>query len=157
MSTVYSPEYVLDAFESWLKYTFPSEVLMPCTAGSKYPAFKHAGHGWTWHRASAAIDAVGCKEVVERGVGILLQRLCVVDVDSVGIASALERAFPVLATAPAARTARGMHYFFARSMKCDDEGFFDGAAQVISGVDFKTVCSTGTSGFVVCAPSRGKT
>jgi hypothetical protein len=156
MSEPRDPEKSLLALEAWLKFTFPSEVLMPCTFGAKYPAFRHAGNGWTWQRASAAIESFGRSEVVEGGVGILLQRLCVVDVDSEGLASALEGRFPILKSVPAARTARGVHYFFARSKKCDAEGFFDGAAQKVAGVDFKTVCSTGTSGFVVCPPSRGK-
>eukprot|EP00798_Chlamydomonas_sp_ICE-L_P006199 gene6199-2815_t len=36
------------------------------------------------------------------------------------------------------------------------EEYYDGPAQRIPGVDFKSVAATGTSGFVVIAPSKGK-
>jgi hypothetical protein len=50
-------------------------------------------------------------------------------------------------------TAKGYHYWFVRPDLCTH---FDGAAQVVPNVDFKTVCMSGTSGIVVAAPSKGK-
>eukprot|EP00798_Chlamydomonas_sp_ICE-L_P009412 gene9412-16527_t len=43
-----------------------------------------------------------------------------------------------------------------RSALAEEEEYYDGPAQCILGVDFKSVAATGTSGFVVIAPSKGK-
>lgn len=64
-----------------------------------------------------------------------------VDVDSAEQAAALEARFPVLTTAPRESTKRGKHYFFARSARCDRDGYYDGHGQREKGVDFKTVRS----------------
>ena len=48
-------------------------------------------------------------------LGLLLYDMCVVDVDTKEKAAELEQRFPELRKAPAVSTARGMHYYFARS------------------------------------------
>lgn len=88
---------------------------------------------------------------------MLLKQLCVVDVDDLKIADELEKRFPYLKQVPTEQTIKGRHYWFIRSPLADAECFYDGAAQVIDRVDFKSVSAEGTSGFVVVAPSYGKT
>ena len=95
-------------------------------------------------------------------VGILLKRLCVVDVDNHTLALELEDRFPALKETACEDTVNGRHYYFERSALADAHGYFDGRAQVMAGVDFKTVCAPcpikgiGTSGLIVTAPSQGK-
>ena len=55
------------------------------------------------------------------------------------------------------RTNRGFHYWFKRPAIADSLGYFDGAAQREPKIDFKSICSTGTSGVILVAPSPGKT
>ena len=86
----------------------------------------------------------------------MLHDLVVVDVDSVAQARALEARFPVLLTVPRESTRKGMHYYFRRSEACARDGHYDGPAQVEAGIDFKSICRTGTGGVVVCAPSTDK-
>ena len=89
-------------------------------------------------------------------VGILLYDLCVIDVDTVHAADALEAAFPELAHVPMEVTARGRHYLFARSPLADAHGYFAGAAQRTPSIDFKSRAWGGGSGFLVVAPSAHK-
>lgn len=140
----------LNVLAEWLKAHHPSEIVMPCASNKKSPRFRHAHGAWTWDAASWQV----CRARAGQPFGVLLQKLCVVDVDSQELADALEKRFPVLLEVPCEHTARGRHYIFSRSPLCDAGGFFDGANQVITGIDFKTVCSTGSAGFVVVAPSQ---
>lgn len=128
------------------------DVLMPAPRGEKHPMFPHAGGRWTWQ----AYDSAAATVPDDADLGVLLQRLVVVDVDTADAAAALEARFPALLDAPAERTKRGMHYWFRRSERMDRDGFYDGAAQVASGIDLKTRCASGSGGFVVVAPSAGK-
>ncbi len=79
-----------------------------------------------------------------------------VDCDTAAAAEALELRFPELKDVPMEATARGRHYFFARSPLSDAHGYYDGAAQRAPAVDFKTRAWGGGSGFVVTAPSTNK-
>ena len=139
--------------ESFLRASAPGDVLMP--SARKAPAFAHKGGRWTWKSYDRYVavcdDATAPDEAC-----VLLNQLCVVDVDSMKQASALEAAFPCLADAPCEATSRGRHYWFRRSARADAMGYYDGSAQRVSGVDFKTRCSTGTAGVVVVAPSAGR-
>lgn len=65
----------------------------------------------------------------------------------------LEARFPLLRTAPCERTRRGFHYFFLRFSLANVGCFYDGCGQVTPHLDFKSVCSTGTPGIIVVAPS----
>ena len=141
--------------EQWLKLNYSGDVMMPAPSGEKRPAYTHAAGSWTWAR----YDWICRKRTALAGkdIGILLRDICVIDVDTVADADALEARFPELCAAPAEATARGRHYFFSRSAKADAEGYYDGAAQKTPTVDFKTRAWGGGSGFVIVAPSTNKT
>lgn len=103
-----------------------------------------------------------------------------VDVDARGVAAALEARFPELTAAtPREDTARGRHYFFARSGLADEHGYYDGARlrlehgeTMLAGgmesianaasipppppVDIKTRTASGGRGLVVTAPRRAR-
>jgi hypothetical protein len=112
--------------------------------------FPHASKQWSWHLfLRYRLEPMGC-------VGILLHDLCVIDVDCKAVCGELCERFPILLTTARERTLQGMHFFFRRSKRADTHGYYDGAAQKLTCVDFKTVCSNGTSGFLVVAPSANK-
>ncbi len=78
--------------------------------------------------------------------------------DNADLVKELEERFPTaLADVPRTKTSRGMHFWFTRPDEADALGYFDGAGQRQVGVDFKSVCSTGTSGIIMVPPSTGKT
>lgn len=139
----------------YLTRNVPSDMIMPCSENSKAPRFSHSNNTWSWLKAGWHINnniSLGSSP----DIGILLRRICVVDVDDVETANELEKDFPFLAMTPREMTKRGVHYFFFRSVLADNVGYFDGSGQVTKGIDFKTVCSSGTSGFIVVSPSNGK-
>lgn len=137
------------ALMNWLRRNAPGDILMP-VGSNKAPMFKHANGEWSWHRyMRMAHDP-------ERNVGILLRDLCVVDVDCKAICGELCRRFPILLETARETTRKGMHFFFRRSVRANTHGYYDGACQRLASVDFKTVSSNGTSGFLVVAPSTDK-
>ena len=140
---------------TWLQRHFPRDVIMPCMPGEKRPAYAHAGGTWTWARHQWEWERYDRRK--PRDIGLLLHDLCVIDCDSHKAAEALEARFPELAEAPMEMTQRGRHYYLARSAKCNADGYYDGSKQRGEQVDFKTRCAGGGSGFVVVAPSTGKT
>jgi hypothetical protein len=142
----------MDELVEALRREAPRDVLMPVKIGSKHPMFPHQASRWSWFKFD---------QFVARGVGdfdvcVILQDLCVIDVDSNEIADDLEEEFPVLKTVPMEQTGRGRHYWFRRSSKCDQDGYYDGAAQVSKLIDFKTRTSCGTGGVIMVAPSSEK-
>jgi hypothetical protein len=144
----------VQALVAWLKDHAPNDYVMP-VGEHKAPRYRHANGAWSWyalqkHFCRAGIDPVG-------DVGILLCDLCVVDVDCEAVCTELRRRFPVLDATMSERTRNGHHFFFRRSKRADEGGYYDGAAQRLPKVDFKTICSNGTSGFIVVAPSTNKT
>ena len=145
----------MEMLASYLKHEAPRDVFMPCAKGSKAPLYPHKGDVWNW--SDFDTFAKQHKSYFRHyDVGLLLKDLCVIDVDSVQQAMILERDFPELKSVPCEATCKGRHYFFRRSALADNEGFYDGPAQVERGIDFKTISQHGTSGFVVIAPSTGK-
>jgi hypothetical protein len=135
--------------EHFLKTTFPRDLLMPVTHGTKKPVFRHRGGTWSWDEWKYCISTdAAC---------ILLRDLVVIDVDDDKLSNELETSYPILLSVPCAETKRGRHYYFQRTVACNEEGFFDGKAQVVQGVDFKSVADTGTSGIVLVSPSVDKT
>ena len=152
------PLEALDAFSStefFLKKWCPRDILMPVEKGLKHPAMPHSGGRWSWtkldqwkSKSNAASTYDAC---------ILLQDLCVIDVDDEDMARELEVKFPILHDVPMEKTNRGRHYWFRRSDDADALGYYDGHGQRQQGIDFKTRCRTGTGGIVVIAPSTGKT
>lgn len=136
--------------EEFLKRELFTDTLMPSV--NKRPLFPYKEGGWSWQKYSDFVAGNKC----HAEVGVMLRSLCVIDVDSVHLTLELEKRFPFLSYVPTEETSAGKHYWFLRSALADDTGYFDGAAQRMKGIDFKSVSSTGTSGFVVIAPSPGK-
>ncbi|PNH01530.1 putative helicase [Tetrabaena socialis] len=135
---------------AWLRLDFPKDLLMPVVAGTKVPLHCHKDGAWSWDLFDKHMSAGD-------DVGILLRSLCVADFDDVPTALAFEEVFPELLEAPMEQTKKGRHYFFHRPDFCDAEGYFDGARQVSGvNVDFKSVCTSGTSGLICVCPSTGK-
>lgn len=149
----------LRPLNDWLAALGTSDVLMPCAKGTKAPLFPYANDQWLWEDfhtfvANLSRDNTSFFDVYD--IGLLLKEICVVDVDSHILANELEQQFPELTQAPCEVTRKGMHYFFTRSKFADQNGYYDGAAQRMPGVDFKTRALTGTGGFLVVAPSTDK-
>ena len=144
--------------EEWLKTYHPSDVLMPIATGRKCPMFGHKGNKWSWAKYDE-FAAGGCvdREGNPCDWSIVLSTLCVIDADSVEVAAELEERFPVLRRVPCEQTRRGFHYFFKRSARADELGCWDGCAQVLAQIDFKTKTATGTGGIIVVSPSSHKT
>lgn len=139
------------AVERFLRGSAPTDVLMP--AVGKAPAFAHKDRRWNWR---AYDELLRCQERVPSDACVLLDQLCVIDVDSAKQADDLEARFPCLTNVPCEATARGRHYWFRRSARADAGGYYDGAGQRERGVDFKTRCRTGTAGIIVVAPSADR-
>ena len=133
----------------WLRKHYPRDVLMPIERGSKRPAFSHRNDTWSWYRYLTKRK--------NEDLGILLVQLCVVDVDCHSVADALEERFEILRVVPCEDTTKGRHYYFSRSKKADVEGYYDSSRQRNAKIDFKSICSNGTSGIVAVSPSTGKT
>ena len=140
---------------NWLRSRYPGDLPMPCSSSKKQPLYKHANGFWTWSKADRQIALAISKSTPAR-FGIILKQLCVVDIDGENLVREMEEKFPCLHDAPLEKTPRGAHYYFERSSLADVGGFFDGPAQLLQGVDFKSVCSTGSGGFVVTAPTEGR-
>lgn len=140
---------------SFLYQRHPHDILMPVREGTKHPQWAHCSHTWSWHKF---FSYIGSPRRKAQDLCLILSDLCVLDVDGQDRVRELESRFAAhLRDAPCTLTARGRHYWFLRPVEADEEGFFDGAAQRIPGVDFKSVCRTGTGGVVVVPPSSGKT
>eukprot|EP00798_Chlamydomonas_sp_ICE-L_P025510 gene25510-11163_t len=125
-----------------------SDVLMP--AIDKKPKFQHKDNVWEW----GDHDTFVSKHKNHMDAGVLLRQLCVVDVDNEKLVKHLEEIFPILNHVPTEITRAGRHYWFLRSALAEEEEYYDGPAQRIPRVDFKSVAATGTSGFVVIAPNE---
>jgi len=155
-SRLYVAHYRVTLLRDWLMDEAPTNVLIPTEKGKKAPKHCHKNDAWTWAKFDASWHVKGIRWNSLYDVGILLRDLCVIDVDDLGICAELERDYPELLRVPCEQTSKGMHYFFRRSALADTDGYYDGAAQVMKGVDFKSVCHNGTAGFVVVSPSTGK-
>lgn len=141
---------------NWLRNSHAMNVLMICDKDKKYPKCCHCT-GWDWSCFENVMESCRRRSVVDvYDVGILLYDICVVDVDDKKKALELEARFPVLCNVPCEKTSKGFHYFFLRSELANIDGHYDGAKQVMPGVDFKTTCQTGSCGFVVVTPSANK-
>lgn len=142
----------------WLRNNHPMNVLMICEKDKKHPVHCHCT-GWDWSCFENVMESCGKRRSVVDvyDIGILLYDMCVVDVDDEKKASELEARFPVLRSVPCEKTKKGFHYFFLRSDLANVDGHYDGARQIMPGVDFKTSCHTGSCGFVVVTPSSNKT
>lgn len=171
MNTSHTPTSrndLLEKLQHCLLTKHHANVLMP-GRNAKHPdgqSFKGPMHAhkdgrWTWERAN--------KEDWKNAemVGLLLKDLIVPDLDGQDFITEYEKAFPCLQLCPKEETRKGAHYFFERTPLCDELGIFDCARALKSDIlpseadnvlplDIKTVCSTGTCGFLVVSPSRDK-
>eukprot|EP00798_Chlamydomonas_sp_ICE-L_P015384 gene15384-21470_t len=116
----------------------------------KKPKFQHKDNVWEW----GDHDTFVSKHKNHMDAGVLLRQLCVVDVDNEKLVKHLKEIFPILNHVPTEITRAGRHYWFLRSALAEEEEYYDGPAQRILGVDFKSVAATGTSGFVVISPNE---
>ena len=151
----------VERLKTYLKPLYPGDVLMPTPPGEKHPMFPHRDGQWGWAESDRYFAAIRqCPSFIKNtcaiGVAVVLRDLCVIDVDSVAQANALEARFPVLRTVPCEATQRGRHYWFERPEDADRLGYYDGAGQREPGIDFKSVCRSGTGGIVVIAPTAGR-
>ena len=126
-------EKTLRCMSEWLREVAPRGVLIPCAVGDKRPAFAYSNNSWNWQDFDRFVQTGK-----DADWAIVLHELCVVDVDSLEVATSLEERFPVLRDAPCEETARGFHYYFRRSSTADADGYWDGCAQVLHDVDFKS-------------------
>ena len=127
----------------FLRTRFPRDVLIPCAVGAKRPLHKYAHGQWNWEQLDSFVETSGAQQF---DWAILLRDICVVDVDSPDVAAELEAAHPALRDAPCEKTRKGFHYFFRRSTRCDEQGFWDvcGPEPVTAGIDFKSVTAATT-------------
>ena len=139
----------------WLSDNYPTDIPMPCHKGTKAPISSHTQQQWTWHDFDK-FGRLNAKRLACYDIGILLNKICVIDIDSLEMIEYFENKFPILTTVACERTTKGKHYFFERSQLADERGYFDGHAQVYPTVDFKSICSNGTAGYLVVSPSTGK-
>lgn len=148
-------ETVIKNLSAFLKRYFPNDILMPIQEGTKHPMFPHKNGAWSWEK----FDKYYREHPDLLNVCIVLHDLCVIDIDSLRLIHKYEALFPeeLIRGCPMEATARGRHYWFARPKVADTHGYYDGAGQRESGVDFKSIHSNGTGGIVVVAPSTGKT
>lgn len=138
---------------NFLHANYPKDLLMPVKIGTKHPEFPHKGDSWSWSQYFKLKEQERC----DGDVCLLLHDLCVVDVDDKDVAEQLEIMFPILREVPYESTQKGCHYWFTRPLAADELDYFDGAAQRRPKIDFKSICSTQTSGVIVIAPSTNKT
>ena len=136
------------------KRLWPRDVIVPVRKGEKHPMVPHSGGRWSWAKLARFLDAI--EKDASFDACVLLDDLCVIDVDSAELADELERAFPLLTSVPREATKRGRHYWFQRSVEADVHGYYDGCAQRIPGVDFKSKYRNGTNGVIMVAPSTDK-
>ena len=126
-------------------------VLSPVELGKKHPIFPHKDGSWTWRQWRSWRSRPHWRQ---SDVCVLLDTVCVLDVDDKGVCDELEKAFPVLLEAPAVDTARGRHYWFTRSSVADELEYYD-CKTVTKSVDFKTRTRSARSVLMV-PPSKGK-
>ena len=135
-------------------------TLMPIRPQKKCPMFEHKKEGaWTELKLAEFIQ----RNPRHKAWALLLDRLCVVDADTKDAVDWLERDIqdPDVRSAmdqcPIQLTKKGKHFLFLRPTWADEEGYWDGARQKGNAleVDLKTICSTGTRGVLVVAPSDG--
>jgi P4 family phage/plasmid primase-like protien len=144
----------LDQLASWLRVNYVHDLLVPCIAERKVPAVPHKDNQWSWGQ----YDRYRSAHPQHGNWALLLHSICVVDADCPIWACDQERARQELQSCPKVETTKGNHFFFLRPAFADEDGYFDGARQRSGiNVDFKSICSTGTSGLIVVAPAPGKT
>ena len=128
----------------FLRRKMPTNLLIPL-GGPKNPLYKHAQGKWNWGRLNSHYDRTGFQ--VDKGVGLLLTDLAVLDLDSLEEVCHWENEWPLLNNVPMETTSKGKHYFFLRTPLCDELRLTDGPLS--EKADFKSITATGTAGAIV--------
>ena len=144
--------------EICLRKHFHHDVLIPCDRGQKRPLFPHAHNSWTWENYDDFLRSSSSSSPKSYDLCVVLSDLCVVDIDDPVRINEFENLFKdvIDCGVPRSNTSKGRHYWFIRPEVADERGYYDGRAQRRSGVDFKSVCSTGTGGVISVPPSLNK-
>tara|TARA_B100001094_G_C18179584_1_gene800060 strand:+ start:547 stop:2904 length:2358 start_codon:yes stop_codon:yes gene_type:complete len=137
----------------YLKTNRSLNVVIPCEG--KKPLFSHKKLTWGWDSLNKFNEWEGCS------VGILLKDIIVLDFDSCENLEEWLQKFPILSKCPAEKTKKGMHFYLGRTTECDTEEIYDKSRAMYinekqTPIDVKTMCSTGTRGLIICAPSQNK-
>lgn len=127
----------------FLKHKMQINLLIPL--GTKNPLYKHARDKWNWKLVNSHYERTGLQ--VDKGVGLLLKDLAVLDLDTLEEVDHWETEWPVLNDVPMETTSKGKHYFFLRTPLCDKLGLTDGPLSRTS--DFKSITATGTAGAIL--------
>jgi hypothetical protein len=143
----------LGKLETFLKSQFPNDILIPLKNETKQPLFCHKNNTWSWDKY---IDYRKKRKRTPFDAAVILQDLCVIDIDQKETAVQLIEKFPILREVPCEKTKRGFHFWFIRSITADEHGYYDGCKQVFPDIDFKSIHSNHTGGIVVVAPSKDK-
>lgn len=97
-------------------------------------------HGVKWKWALLKIHYKRTGFQVDKGVGLLLIDLAVLDLDTLEEVCHWEIEWPVLNDVPMETTSKGKYYFFLRTPLCDELGLTDGPL---------SITATGTAGAIV--------
>lgn len=127
----------------FLRRKMPTNLLIPL--GTKNPLYKHARGKWNWALLDTHYKRTGFQ--VDKGVGLLLIDLAVLDLDTLEEVYRWETEWPVLNNVPMETTSKGKHYFFLRTPLCDELGLTDGPLSRTA--DFKSITATGTAGAIM--------
>lgn len=137
-----------------------NNYIIPC-GKDKQPTIAHKNNSYNWKNFNHP-DITKRPTFIDKGnVGIILKDLIVLDIDDKTLSTNWETMFPVLKTVVSETTRKGKHYYFKRTDLTDTYRIVDKAkCLLIDGIkppfDIKTICSTGTGGIIICAPSPGK-
>lgn len=152
---------------------FPNDILIPCKKGEKIPMFAHKYGIWNWEKFITFFtnkykewtmipnkkkwNSPSDQYYSGVDIAIVLHDICVVDIDDPQLITDFENKFHhILQNVPIVQTKKGRHYYFKRSKFADEYGYFDGRAQKIKGIDFKTISKTGSGGIIMVPPSTDK-
>lgn len=178
MAPPYELHNYLESLEAVLRTRYKECVLIPTQANKpggdpkgKSPLWCHKGVAiqdlWTkWQREGRARCSAGL-------VLVMRDDLVVLDVDDQRLAEELENRFPEIRETVIQQTRTGCHYFFARTVACNEAKLLDSVRSIVAPsdmtgfaegddrkklpIDIKTRCSTGTGGAISIWPSPNKT
>lgn len=139
----------------------PKDLLMLTDPETKGCKFSHKGGKWNNKQFNLKYQKLN-NENQPFDVAILCKTLVCLDFDVPDLADEYEEKYQELQVCPKESTRKGFHFILSRTARCDSLKLMDGARQFIDAdnmpleLDIKTVCSTGTAGVLVIAPSSNK-
>jgi len=139
-------------FERFQKLEIKSYPV-PCK--KKKPVVSHREGSWK-NQFPQALDSPIWK--ANKQLGLLLEDLGVLDFDDMSEFRNFKTKFPEMDLCPLQETKKGVHVFFRRDKRWDDNSIYDKSRCLPSlpNVDIKTKCSTGTGGLIMVEPSTDK-